>query len=180
MTDKEQKKEDSAKTEIKKQYHRLKAQEEAATQLRVEMERICQGGPVSKCISEWKREIQASKESLVNAETKEVVKLQQAIKARTALIEDFENEGKKEVEDARNEMEEFLKGVTEELEKAFGMTKDEMEKMMRLGTSQKEMVLPSELVDQLESMQEKKGSSPASDWLLEQSQAMLKQWKKLE
>lgn len=111
MTDKEQKKEDSAKTEIKKQYHRLKAQEEAATQLRVEMERICQGGPVSKCISEWKREIQASKESLVNAETKEVVKLQQAIKARTALIEDFENEGKKEVEDARNEMEEFLKGV---------------------------------------------------------------------
>lgn len=111
MSEKDQKKEDSAKTEIKKQYARLKQNEQNATETRADMERIISNPPVSNCISEWKKEIQAAKESLVNAEPKEVVKLQQSIKARTALIEDFENEGKKEVEDARNEMEEFLKGV---------------------------------------------------------------------
>lgn len=111
MNDKDQKKEDSAKTKIKKQYNRLKDALTAAKEKREEMEALLTGPIISKCVAEWKREIQAAKESLVNAEPKEVIKLQQSIKARTALIEDFENEWKKEVEDAQNEMDQFQKEI---------------------------------------------------------------------
>ena len=107
MTDKEQKKEDSAKTEIKKTYARLRDTLADAKQKRADMEAICTGPIVAPSIADWNREILSKKEELVHAASKEVQPLQAEIRARRALIDDFSNKWKKEVNDAQNDLDQF-------------------------------------------------------------------------
>lgn len=113
MNDKDQKKEDSAKAEIKKQYARLKDNLESAKQKRADMEAIVNGPTVAPLIAEWKREITASKDALANCAPKEVLAYQHSIKARNALMNDFENEYVAEVKEAQEELDAFKKDVRE-------------------------------------------------------------------
>lgn len=111
MTDKEQKKEDSAKTEIKKTYARLRDTLASAKQKRADMEAIITGEIVAPSIADWNREILTKKEELVHAASKEVGPLQADIRARRSLIDEFTNKWKKEVNDAQNDLDQFKQRV---------------------------------------------------------------------
>lgn len=111
MNEKDQKKEDSAKTEIKKTYARLRDTLASAKQKRADMEAIVSGPIVAPSIADWNREILTKKEELVHAASKEVGPLQAEIKARRALIDDFNNQWKKEVNDAQNDLDQFKQRV---------------------------------------------------------------------
>ena len=111
MNDKEQKKEDSAKTEIKKTYARLRDTLADAKQKRADMEAICTGPIVSPLITDWNRTITENKEKLVHAASKEVIPLQAEVRACRQLMDEFTNKWKKEVNDAQNDLDQFKQRV---------------------------------------------------------------------